>query len=59
MPDSASRKFIDLIFQTSSKWANWDPPIPIKVSLRALMSTIPSLPGVKRQVPVGRKLRED
>ncbi|KAG2057966.1 hypothetical protein BDR06DRAFT_877069 [Suillus hirtellus] len=31
MPDSASRKFIDLIFQTSSKWANWDPPIPIKV----------------------------
>ncbi|KAG2749691.1 hypothetical protein P692DRAFT_20732431 [Suillus brevipes Sb2] len=31
MPDSASRKFIDLIFQSSSKWANWDPPIPIKV----------------------------
>lgn len=31
MPDSASRKFIDLIFQSSSKWANWDPPITIKV----------------------------
>ncbi|KAG2034436.1 hypothetical protein BDR03DRAFT_964998 [Suillus americanus] len=31
MPDSASRKFIDLIFKTSSKWANWDPPITIKV----------------------------
>ncbi|KAG1752086.1 hypothetical protein EDB19DRAFT_1993852 [Suillus lakei] len=31
MPDSASRKFIDLIFQTSSKWANWDPPIEIRV----------------------------
>ncbi|KAG2108506.1 uncharacterized protein F5147DRAFT_576935 [Suillus discolor] len=31
MPDYASRKFIDLIFQTSSKWADWDPPVPIKV----------------------------
>ncbi|KAG0704040.1 hypothetical protein DFH29DRAFT_913357 [Suillus ampliporus] len=32
MPDTpASRKFIDLILQTSSKWANWDPPIEIKV----------------------------
>jgi hypothetical protein len=31
MPDFASRKFIDLIFQSSSKWANWDPPMTIKV----------------------------
>jgi hypothetical protein len=32
MPDvAASRKFIDLIRQASSKWANWDPPIEIKV----------------------------
>ncbi|KAG1748135.1 hypothetical protein EDB19DRAFT_1684462 [Suillus lakei] len=28
---TASRKFIDLIRQASSKWANWDPPIEIKV----------------------------
>ncbi|KAG2155300.1 uncharacterized protein EDB93DRAFT_1080547 [Suillus bovinus] len=28
---AASRKFIDLIRQASSKWANWDPPIEIKV----------------------------
>ncbi|KAG2148858.1 hypothetical protein DEU56DRAFT_782530 [Suillus clintonianus] len=28
---AASRKFIDLIRQASSKWANWDPPIKIKV----------------------------
>lgn len=27
----ASRKYIDLIHQASSKWANWDPPIEIKV----------------------------
>jgi hypothetical protein len=27
----ASRKFADLIWQASSKWPNWDPPIPIKV----------------------------
>jgi len=26
-----SRKFIELIHATSSKWANWDPPNPIKV----------------------------
>jgi len=34
---AASRKFIDLIRQASSKWANWDPPIEIKVSLNALL----------------------
>lgn len=28
---TASRKFIDLIRQASSKWVNWDPPIEIKV----------------------------
>ncbi|KAH7906670.1 hypothetical protein BJ138DRAFT_1117362 [Hygrophoropsis aurantiaca] len=27
----ASRKYVDLIRQTTAKWANWDPPIPIKV----------------------------
>ncbi|KAK7678967.1 hypothetical protein QCA50_014746 [Cerrena zonata] len=27
----SSRKFIDLIFTASSKWANWDPPKQIKV----------------------------
>ena len=26
-----SRKFIDLILATTSKWANWDPPREIKV----------------------------
>ncbi|KAG2346098.1 hypothetical protein BDR05DRAFT_878756 [Suillus weaverae] len=32
MPDiAASRRFIDLIYQATSKWANWDPPIEIKV----------------------------
>ncbi|KAG2339527.1 hypothetical protein BDR05DRAFT_992030 [Suillus weaverae] len=32
MPDiAASRKFIDLIYQSSSGWANWNPPIEIKV----------------------------
>ncbi|KAG9312050.1 hypothetical protein JVU11DRAFT_7331 [Chiua virens] len=25
------RKFIDLVRQISGKWANWDPPIPVKV----------------------------
>jgi len=28
---SISRKFIDLIFQASAKWANWNPPYQIKV----------------------------
>jgi len=28
---SPSRKYIDLIFRASSKWANWDPPVEIKV----------------------------
>jgi len=27
----ASRKFVDLIYKASTKWANWDPPVPIKV----------------------------
>jgi hypothetical protein len=36
---AASRKFIDLIRQASSKWANWDPPIEIKVSLNVLVIT--------------------
>ncbi|EGN97520.1 hypothetical protein SERLA73DRAFT_110780 [Serpula lacrymans var. lacrymans S7.3] len=26
----ASRKYVDLIRQTSAKWANWDPPIPVQ-----------------------------
>ncbi|KAJ7869564.1 hypothetical protein B0H14DRAFT_3440559 [Mycena olivaceomarginata] len=26
----ASRKYLDLIQAASSKWANWDPPHPIK-----------------------------
>jgi len=25
------RKYVDLIRQSSSKWANWDPPIPVEV----------------------------
>lgn len=29
---AASRKFIDLINRESTKWANWDPWIAIKVS---------------------------
>jgi hypothetical protein len=28
---NAARKFIDLIRQSTAKWANWDPPIPIQV----------------------------
>ncbi|KAF9220623.1 hypothetical protein BS17DRAFT_797611 [Gyrodon lividus] len=28
---SLQRKYVDLIHQTSSKWANWDPPIPVEV----------------------------
>jgi len=31
MPDYSSRKYVDLILETSSKWANWDPPIPVEV----------------------------
>ena len=27
-----SRKFVDLILATTSKWANWDPPRAIKVT---------------------------
>jgi len=27
----ASRKFVDLIHKASTKWANWDPPVQIKV----------------------------
>jgi len=27
----SSRKYIDLIYTASSKWANWDPPKQIKV----------------------------
>lgn len=30
-PPHSSRKFIDLIFAASSKWANWDPPKQIRV----------------------------
>ncbi|KAH7907733.1 hypothetical protein BJ138DRAFT_1014043 [Hygrophoropsis aurantiaca] len=26
----SSRKFVDLVFKASSKWANWDPPYPIE-----------------------------
>jgi hypothetical protein len=34
MPDNAvSRKFIDLIFQATAKWANWNPPSNIKVRI--------------------------
>lgn len=25
------RKYVDLIRQVSSKWVNWDPPIPVEV----------------------------
>ncbi|KAG1867042.1 hypothetical protein C8R48DRAFT_599837 [Suillus tomentosus] len=28
---NAARKFVDLIRQSTAKWANWDPPIPIPV----------------------------
>jgi len=28
---NASRKYIDLVYQASTKWANWDPPVPVKV----------------------------
>ena len=28
---STSRKFIDLIYKASNKWANWNPPYEIKV----------------------------
>jgi len=31
MSDNVSRKFIDLIFQATAKWANWNPPSNIKV----------------------------
>ena len=29
----SSRKYIDLIYTASSKWANWDPPKQIKASI--------------------------
>ncbi|KAF9224751.1 hypothetical protein BS17DRAFT_731337 [Gyrodon lividus] len=35
----ASRKFIDLILQCSSKWANWDPPIALNVGDYGLIDT--------------------
>lgn len=34
-----SRKFIDLILATTSKWANWDPPRAIKVTHIAVGSS--------------------
>ncbi|KAF8452225.1 hypothetical protein L210DRAFT_3517746 [Boletus edulis BED1] len=30
-PHYLQRKYIDLIRQVSSKWVNWDPPIPVEV----------------------------
>jgi len=30
-PENASRKFVDLIYQASTKYPNWDPPRPIRV----------------------------
>lgn len=36
----ASRKYVDLINETSSKWANWDPPAPIVVSAPIAMIKI-------------------
>ncbi|KIJ05280.1 hypothetical protein PAXINDRAFT_21444 [Paxillus involutus ATCC 200175] len=32
------RKYVELIHQTSSKWANWDPPIPVKVGAYGTLS---------------------
>ncbi|KAG2357165.1 hypothetical protein BDR07DRAFT_1491014 [Suillus spraguei] len=31
---NAARKFVDLIRQSTAKWANWDPPIPIQYAAR-------------------------
>jgi hypothetical protein len=31
--ENAQRKYIDLIKEVSSKWANWDPPKRVRVSL--------------------------
>lgn len=47
------RKYIDLIYQVSSKWVNWDPPIPIevrRVSLFPLISYIPPTLATGRRV---------
>lgn len=35
----AGRKFIDLIRQSTAKWANWDPPIPIQVGAYGRLNT--------------------
>ncbi|KAG1751914.1 hypothetical protein EDD22DRAFT_784921 [Suillus occidentalis] len=36
---NAGRKFIDLIRQSTAKWANWDPPIPIQVGAYGRLNT--------------------
>ena len=36
----SSRKYIDLIYTASSKWANWDPPKQIKASISFDLSTM-------------------
>ena len=42
LPHSA-RKYIDLIFAASSKWANWDPPKQIKVDLTVTSSLLENI----------------
>ncbi|KAG0701169.1 hypothetical protein DFH29DRAFT_928228 [Suillus ampliporus] len=39
MPSNAGRKFIDLIRQSTAKWANWDPPIPVQVGAYGRLNT--------------------
>lgn len=36
---NAARKYIDLIRQSTAKWANWDPPIPIQVGAYGRLNT--------------------
>lgn len=36
---NAARKFVDLIRQSTAKWANWDPPIPIQVGAYGRLNT--------------------
>ena len=39
--ENAQRKYIDLIRETSSLWANWDPPKRVRVSLYFTMISPP------------------
>ncbi|SRR6266702_1120895 len=53
--ENAQRKYIDLIKEASSKWANWDPPKRIQVSL--VIHSSPHFLIVSPFHQIGRRLR--